>query len=48
VPFAATDLLVDALRRQKVEFEELIFSAEIRGILLRRDWVHDYNATAEF
>jgi dipeptidyl aminopeptidase/acylaminoacyl peptidase len=34
VPFAQTELLVDALRRQKVDFEELIFPDEIHEFLL--------------
>ncbi|MGA2535340.1 MAG: prolyl oligopeptidase family serine peptidase [Terracidiphilus sp.] len=48
VPFAQTELLVDALRRQKVEFEEVIFPDEIHDFLLRRDWVRAYQASAEF
>jgi dipeptidyl aminopeptidase/acylaminoacyl peptidase len=48
VPFAETELLVDALRKQKVDFEELIFPDEIHDFLLRRDWVSAYNASAEF
>jgi dipeptidyl aminopeptidase/acylaminoacyl peptidase len=48
VPFAETELLVDALRRQKVDFEELIFPDEIHDFLLRRDWVRAYTASAEF
>jgi dipeptidyl aminopeptidase/acylaminoacyl peptidase len=48
VPFAQTEMLVEALRRQKVEFEELIFPDEIHDFLLRRDWVRAYNASAEF
>jgi dipeptidyl aminopeptidase/acylaminoacyl peptidase len=48
VPFAETELLVDALRRQKVDFEELIFPDEIHDFLLRRDWVRAYAASAEF
>jgi dipeptidyl aminopeptidase/acylaminoacyl peptidase len=48
VPFAETELLVDALRRQKVDFEELIFPDEIHDFLLRRDWVRAYEASAEF
>lgn len=48
VPFAETVQLVEALRRQKVEFEELIFPDEIHDFLLRRDWVHAYSASAEF
>jgi len=48
VPFAQTEMLVEALRRQKVEFEELIFPDEIHDFLLRRDWLRAYNAGAEF
>jgi dipeptidyl aminopeptidase/acylaminoacyl peptidase len=48
VPFAETELLVDALRRQKVDFEELIFPDEVHDFLLRRDWVRAYNASADF
>jgi len=48
VPFAQTEMLVEALRRQKIEFEELIFPDEIHDFLLRRDWVRAYNASAEF
>jgi len=48
VPFAETVQLVEALRRQKVEFEELIFPDEIHDFLLRRDWAHAYAAGAEF
>jgi dipeptidyl aminopeptidase/acylaminoacyl peptidase len=48
VPFAQTEELVDALRRQKVDFEELIFPDEIHDFLMRRDWVRAYSASAEF
>lgn len=48
VPFEETVQLVEALRRQKVDFEELIFPDEIHDFLLRRDWVHAYTASAEF
>jgi dipeptidyl aminopeptidase/acylaminoacyl peptidase len=48
VPFEETELLVEALRRQKVQFEELIFPDEIHDFLLRRDWVRAYSASAEF
>ena len=48
VPFAETVQLVEALRRQKVDFQELIFPDEIHDFLLRRDWIHAYSATEEF
>jgi len=48
VPFAETVQLVEALRKQKVDFEELIFPDEIHDFLLRRDWVNAYKASADF
>ena len=48
VPFAQTEDLVGALRKQKVDFEELIFPDEIHDFLLRRDWVRAYSASTEF
>jgi dipeptidyl aminopeptidase/acylaminoacyl peptidase len=48
VPFAETVQLVEALRRQKVDFEELIFPDEIHDFLLRRDWVRAYSAAQDF
>jgi dipeptidyl aminopeptidase/acylaminoacyl peptidase len=48
VPFAETELLVHALRRQKVDFEQIVFPDEIHDFLLRRDWVRAYAAGAEF
>jgi dipeptidyl aminopeptidase/acylaminoacyl peptidase len=48
VPFSETVHLVEALRQQKVPFEELIFPNEIHDFLLYRDWVTAYKATADF
>jgi dipeptidyl aminopeptidase/acylaminoacyl peptidase len=48
VPFPQTTDLVQRLRRQNVEFEQLIFPDEIHDLLLWRDWVAGYRATAEF
>jgi len=48
VPFAQTEELVDALRRQKVYFEELIFPDEIHDFLLHRDWLRAYSASVNF
>jgi dipeptidyl aminopeptidase/acylaminoacyl peptidase len=48
VPFSETVHLVEALREQNVTFEELIFPNEIHDLLLHRDWVAAYNATADF
>ena len=48
VPFTETVRLVEALRLQHVEFEQLIFPNEIHDFLLHRDWVTAYKATADF
>ena len=48
VPFAETVQLAEALRKQGVYYEELIFPDEIHDFLLRRDWVRAYTASADF
>ena len=48
VSFSETEELAEALRRQKVDFEELIFPDEGHAFLLRRDWVRAYSASADF
>ena len=48
VPFTQTVELVEALRKQRVPFEELIFPNEIHDFLLHRDWVTAYKAEADF
>jgi dipeptidyl aminopeptidase/acylaminoacyl peptidase len=48
VPFRETVTLVGALRKQGVEFDELIFPDEIHDFLLYAHWVEAYKASAEF
>jgi dipeptidyl aminopeptidase/acylaminoacyl peptidase len=48
VPFHETVLLVEALRKQGVPFEQLIFPDEIHGFLTHRRWVEAYEASAKF
>lgn len=48
VPFEETIHLVEALRKQHVDFEQLIFPNEIHDFLLWRSWVTAYGATADF
>ena len=48
VEFSQTVMLVEALRRHQIPFEELIFPNEIHDFLLARHWVESYKATAEF
>jgi dipeptidyl aminopeptidase/acylaminoacyl peptidase len=48
VPFSETVELAEALRKQGVHFEELIFPDEIHDFLLYRSWLGAYTAGAEF
>ncbi len=48
VPFSQTTDLIQRLRRQNVEIEQIIFPDEIHDFLLWRTWVKGYKATAEF
>jgi dipeptidyl aminopeptidase/acylaminoacyl peptidase len=48
VPFTETVSLAAALRKQGVEFEELVFPDEVHDFLLHRDWLAAYHAAVEF
>ena len=48
VPFEQTVGLVQRLRENHVQFEELIFPDDIHDFLLWKDWVRAYGATADF
>jgi dipeptidyl aminopeptidase/acylaminoacyl peptidase len=48
VPFSETVTLAAALRKQGVEFEEIIFPDEVHDFLLYAHWVEAYKASAEF
>jgi dipeptidyl aminopeptidase/acylaminoacyl peptidase len=48
VPFQQTTDLIQRLRRQNVEIEQIIFPDEIHDFLLWRTWVKGYAAAAEF
>ena len=48
VPFSQTVSLARALRKQGVEFDELVFPDEIHGFLLQRSWLAAYKAEADF
>ena len=45
VQFGQTVVLTDALRKRKVEFEDLIFPDEIHDFLLFRHWREGYEAS---
>ena len=48
VDFGQTVMLVQALRQQHVEFEELIIPNEIHDFLMHQHWIEAYKATADF
>ncbi len=48
VPFTETVDLVESLRRQGVEVEQLIFPDEVHSFLLHRRWLEAYHAAADF
>jgi len=48
VPFSQTVMLAEALRKQHVQFDELIFPDEIHGFLTERRWLQAYHAAADF
>jgi dipeptidyl aminopeptidase/acylaminoacyl peptidase len=48
VPFHQTVALVQALRKQNVQFQELIFPDEIHGFLTEKRWLQAYHAAADF
>ena len=48
VPFSETVHLVEALRNQGVEFEQLIFPDEIHDFLRHEDWLRAYRASTDF
>jgi dipeptidyl aminopeptidase/acylaminoacyl peptidase len=48
VAFAQTVQLVEALRRQRVPFEQLIFPDEIHDFLVHADWLAAYHAADDF
>jgi dipeptidyl aminopeptidase/acylaminoacyl peptidase len=48
VPFHQTVVLVEALRKQGVEFQELIFPDEFHGFLTQKRWLQAYHAAADF
>jgi dipeptidyl aminopeptidase/acylaminoacyl peptidase len=48
VNFQQTVMLVEVLRKQHVEFEELIFPDEIHGFLTTKRWIQAYQAAADF
>jgi dipeptidyl aminopeptidase/acylaminoacyl peptidase len=48
VPFAEMVDLAEALRKQGVSFDQLVFPDEIHDFLLHRNWLAAYHAASDF
>jgi len=48
VPFSEMVQMVEALRKQRVEFQQLVFPDEIHDFLTHRRWLEAYHAAADF
>lgn len=48
VPFSETVDLVEALRKRKVPYEQLIYPDDVHGFLLHRNWLRAYEESAKF
>ena len=48
VPFSELVRLVEALRKQKVEFQQLVFPNEIHDFLRHSTWLSAYHAASDF
>jgi dipeptidyl aminopeptidase/acylaminoacyl peptidase len=48
VPFSETVDLAEALRKQGVPFEQLVFPDDVHDLLVHARWVETYRATADF
>jgi dipeptidyl aminopeptidase/acylaminoacyl peptidase len=48
VPFSEMVDLAEALRKQGVSFEQLVFPDEIHDFLLRKNWLAAYHAASDF
>lgn len=48
VPFSETVTIAEALRKNDVYMEQLIFPDEVHSFLLYQNWLSAYKATANF
>jgi dipeptidyl aminopeptidase/acylaminoacyl peptidase len=48
VPFTETGSIIEQLRRQNVDLEQLVFPDEVHDFLLWGNWLKAYTATGEF
>ena len=48
VPFSETEMIVRALRRKGVEFEQIIVPDEVHGFLMYKSWLTIYSGVGNF
>ena len=48
VPFTETGSIIEQLRKQNVELEQLVFPDDVHDFLLWNNWLRAYTATADF
>ncbi|WP_235296500.1 S9 family peptidase [Portibacter marinus] len=48
VPFSETVEIIELLRNQNVEIEQLVFPDEVHGFLLHQNWISAYEAAFDF
>jgi dipeptidyl aminopeptidase/acylaminoacyl peptidase len=48
VPFTETGSIIEQLRKQDVEIEQLVFPDDVHDFLLCGNWVRAYTAAADF
>jgi dipeptidyl aminopeptidase/acylaminoacyl peptidase len=48
VPFTEMIHMVEALRKQGVDFQQLVFPDEIHDFLMHRTWLAGYHAASDF
>jgi dipeptidyl aminopeptidase/acylaminoacyl peptidase len=48
VPFSQSVQLIEGLRRQGVEFEQLVLPDEIHDLLRHDSWIRFFHATDDF
>ena len=48
VPFTETGSIIEQLRKQDVEIEQIVFPDDVHDFLLWSNWVKAYSATADF
>ncbi|MDX2150076.1 MAG: prolyl oligopeptidase family serine peptidase [Bryobacteraceae bacterium] len=48
VPFIESVMITEALRKQGVEFEQLVYPDEVHGFLRHESWLRTFRAASDF